>query len=115
MKVVSNAKHVWMIYRPDNSHVAIVPGVNLNVDNSIKDHPDFKKRLELGLITVSETNKDFKDMDTKELIADIKRILDVKALEKILAEDERIAVQKAAKDQMDKIRKGETKKAKDNE
>lgn len=116
MKVVSNAKHVWMIYHPDNSHVAIVPGVNLNVDDSIKDHPDFKKRLELGLITVSETTKDIKDMDTKELIADIKRIHDVKALEKILAEDERVAVQKAAQDQMDKIRKGEpAKKAKNNE
>lgn len=116
MKVVSNAKHVWMIYKPDNSHVAIVPGVNLNVDDSIKDHPDFKKRVELGLIVVSETNKGFKEMETKDLINDIRRILDVKVLEKILHEDERVAVQKAAQDQMDKIRKGEpSKKAKDSE
>lgn len=107
MKVVSTVKHVWMIYKPDNSHVVINPGVNLNVDESIKDHPDFKKRLELGLITVSGAASDFKDMDTKELMADIKRIYDVQVLEKILAEDERVAIQKAAKDQLDEIRKGE--------
>jgi len=107
MKVVSTAKHVWMIYRPDSSHVAINPGVNLNVDESIKDHPDFKKRVELGLISVSGAVSDFKEMDTKELMSDIKRIYDVKVLEKILAEDERVAIQKAAKDQLDNIRKGE--------
>lgn len=107
MKLVSKAKHVWMIYRPDGTHVAILPGVNLNVEDSIMEHPDFKKRVELGLIEISGPASDFKQMNTRELLEDIKRVLDVKTLEKILAEDERVVIQKAAQDQIDEIRKGE--------
>ena len=86
----------------------LVPGIN-DVDDALvaqaMRHPIFSKRVAAGQIICIQSKK---GTDGKMSVGDMKKFLpnifDKKLLEKIISEDDRVEVQKLAKEQLEKIK-----------
>lgn len=90
----------------DTHIVQLLPGIN-EVDDAIYDkvktHPLFKIRLDRGIVTQLNVEKNVKQ-SIEDMLVYIPEIYDVKLLRKIINEDGRDRVITAAKDQLDKIK-----------
>lgn len=84
-----------------------LPGVNeveAGVLKSLLQHPLFKSRVDSGKITIFEVPKEADGKTpVKDLLKHIPSIYDKPLLEKLVKEDGRAQVVKAAKEQLDKI------------
>lgn len=91
LKVKSNATHVFRC-----SGINILPGVNYIESDKFATHPSVIARVKAGLLVVEEClpeqQKDFASITAKDLIKDIKDILDVKVLENIKQNEKRVSV-----------------------
>lgn len=89
--------------------VRLMPGineVNENELNEMKAHPLFQSRLKMEIIKILDNSKDGK-RPSDEMLNNIPQIFDTKLLRKIIANDERKDVVKAAEEQLDKIKNPE--------
>lgn len=112
-------KNIFTINAKGIEPVRLLPGINEIADSlmpAIKAHPFFASFVKSGnLIMITESKK---DADGKKSIVDmlsyIPNIVDSKYLKKIIDEDGRDQVVRAAQDQLD-IVKGKKSKVEENE
>jgi hypothetical protein len=99
MKITSNLSHI-LIIRGNY----ILPGVNVVKDKTILEHPSIIARIKNGQLIAEDSDFDFKSMHVSTLKKEIKDIYSIELLEKIMHEETRPSIVKAAEEQLEKLR-----------